>query len=209
MKEKKEKFFKSIKRRDPAARYALQILLTYPGVKAIIWYRVAHFFFSKLHLKLIGEMIAFITRKRTGIEIHPGCKIGRNLFIDHGMGVVIGETATIGDNCTMYHGVTLGAIANKEVDGRRHPTIGSNVMLGAKATILGPVTIGDNAKIGASPFISKAKYASSIFTSQVPVTWNQAQSNSSFPKGLFLANFLNSIFFTFEKVIGSLEQSTS
>ena len=84
MKEKKEKFFKSIKRRDPAARYALQILLTYPGVKAIIWYRVAHFFFSKLHLKLIGEMIAFITRKRTGIEIHPGCKIGRNLFIDHG-----------------------------------------------------------------------------------------------------------------------------
>ena len=91
MKEKKEKFFKSIKRRDPAARYALQILLTYPGVKAIIWYRVAHFFFSKLHLKLIGEMIAFITRKRTGIEIHPGCKIGRNLFIDHGMGVVIAK----------------------------------------------------------------------------------------------------------------------
>lgn len=168
MKEKKEKFFKSIKRRDPAARYALQILLTYPGVKAIIWYRVAHFFFSKLHLKLIGEMIAFITRKRTGIEIHPGCKIGRNLFIDHGMGVVIGETATIADNCTMYHGVTLGAIANKEVDGRRHPTIGSNVMLGAKATILGPVTIGDNAKIGANSLVISDIKANEVLKAPLP-----------------------------------------
>lgn len=168
MKEKKEKFFKSIKRRDPAARYALQILLTYPGVKAIIWYRVAHFFFSKLHLKLIGEMIAFITRKRTGIEIHPGCKIGRNLFIDHGMGVVIGETATIGDNCIMYHGVTLGAIANKEVDGRRHPTIGSNVMLGAKATILGPVTIGDNAKIGANSLVISDVKANEVLKAPLP-----------------------------------------
>lgn len=152
-KNKKESFIESIKRRDPAARNALQIILTYPGVKALIRYRIAHFFYCKLHLRLIGELIAYWARKRTGIEIHPASKIGKHLFIDHGFGIVIGETAVIGDNCTLYHGVTLGALASKTILGKRHPTIGSGVMLGANSTILGPVVIGDNAKIGADALV--------------------------------------------------------
>lgn len=148
----KEGFFRSIKRRDPAARSSLQILLTYPGVKALIGYRIAHFFFSSLRLKLFGEWLSWRVRKKTGIEIHPGAVIGHNLFIDHGMGTVIGATAVIGDNCLIYHGVTLGALS-AVTDGKRHPTVGSNVILGAGSTILGPVVIGDNAKIGADALV--------------------------------------------------------
>jgi len=114
----KKGYFKSIKERDPAARYALQILLTYPGVKAMIWYRVAHFFW-KIHFKLLAEFITYLTRNRLGIEIHPGAKIGKRLFIDHGSGVVIGETSIIGDDVTMYHGVTLGGRGTSH--GKRHP----------------------------------------------------------------------------------------
>lgn len=140
-------YWKSIKQRDPAARHFLQIILTYPGVHALIWYRIAHFLF-KIHLKLLAEIITYLVRCHLNIEIHPGAKIGRHLFIDHGTGVVIGETSIIGNNVTLYHGVTLGGHGTER--GKRHPTIGNNVMIGAGATVLGNVTIGNDAKIGAN-----------------------------------------------------------
>lgn len=157
MSKKKDKtsLFKSIKQRDPAARNNLQIFLTYPGVRALASYRVAHFFFTH-HLKLLGEFISYRSRKKTGIEIHPGATIGKRLFIDHGHGTVIGETATIGDDVLIYHGVTLGATGQSLKHGEtRHPTIGNNVMIGANSTILGAVTIGNNAKIGANALVTK------------------------------------------------------
>ena len=140
-------YWKSIKQRDPAARHFLQIILTYPGVHALIWYRIAHFLF-KIHLKLLAEIITYLVRCHLNIEIHPGAKIGRHLFIDHGTGVVIGETSIIGNNVTLYHGVTLGGHGTEH--GKRHPTIGDNVMIGAGATVLGNITIGNDAKIGAN-----------------------------------------------------------
>lgn len=149
-KDKKESFIASIKRRDPAARNALQIFLFYPGFKAVIWYRVAHFFWKR-HIRFIADWISYRTRRRTGIEIHPGATIGRHLFIDHGMGTVIGETAIIGDNCLMYHGVTLGGRGFEH--GKRHPTVGNNVMIGTGAKILGNITIGDNSQIGANAMV--------------------------------------------------------
>ncbi len=147
MKEKKIGFLKSIKLRDPAARSNLQILLTYPGVKVLINYRIAHFFW-KIHFKLIAELITYHSRKKYSIEIHPGAKIGKNFFIDHGTGVVIGETSVIGDNVTMYHGVTLGG--RGITHGKRHPSIGNNVIIGAHSQLLGPINIGSNARIGAN-----------------------------------------------------------
>ncbi len=140
-------YWESIKQRDPAARHYLQIVLTYPGVHALFWHRIAHFFF-KIHLKLLAEIITYLVRCHINIEIHPGATIGRNFFIDHGTGVVIGETTIIGDNCTMYHGVTLGG--HGTAHGKRHPTVGNNVMIGAGATVLGNITLGDNVKIGAN-----------------------------------------------------------
>lgn len=149
---KKESFFTSIKRRDPAARNILQIILLYPGVHALFWYRIANFFW-RIKLKLLAELIAHFIRFFTGIEIHPGAKIGKNLFIDHGMGVVIGETAIIGDNVLIYHNVTLGGRGDKK--GKRHPTIGNDVIIGTGAKILGNITIGNNAKIGANALVIK------------------------------------------------------
>ncbi|MCR5787330.1 MAG: serine O-acetyltransferase [Acholeplasmatales bacterium] len=140
-------YFKSVKLRDPAARNNLQILLTYPGVHALINYRIAHFFW-KIKFKLLAELITYHTRKKYSIEIHPGATIGKNLFIDHGTGVVIGETSVIGDNVTMYHGVTLGGRGLSH--GKRHPTIGDNVVIGAHAQILGNITIHSNAMIGSN-----------------------------------------------------------
>lgn len=154
-KKTKDTFFRSIKKRDPAARNNLQIFLTYPGVRALLSYRIAHFFFTH-HLKLLGEFISYRSRKKTGIEIHPGAKIGKRLFIDHGFGTVIGETATIGDDVLIYHGVTLGATGTSLKQGEtRHPTIGDNVMIGANSTILGAIKVGDNAKIGANALVTK------------------------------------------------------
>lgn len=147
---KKESYFASIKRRDPAARHNLQIFLTYPCIRALAYYKVAHFFW-KIHFKLLAEWITLIERRRTNIEIHPAAKIGRHLFIDHGTGVVIGETAEIGDNVTIYHGVTLGGKSTEK--GKRHPTVGNNVIIGCGAKILGDVLIGDNAKIGANALV--------------------------------------------------------
>ena len=151
-KPKKVGFFKSIKQRDPAARCALEIFLLYPGVHAIIWHRVAHFFYV-IHLRFLARLLSQLCRFFTGIEIHPGAKIGKNLFIDHGMGVVIGQTAVIGDNCTIYQGATLGGTGKEH--NKRHPTLGNNVVVGAGAKVLGNITVGDNVKIGANSVVLK------------------------------------------------------
>ena len=136
--------------RDPAARSVLEVILCYPGLHAIWLHRVAHWLWNH-NLKLIARLISHFSRWLTGIEIHPGAKIGRRFFIDHGMGVVIGETTEIGDDVTIYHQVTLGGTSTKK--GKRHPTIGNNVVIGAGAKILGPVKIGDNCKIGANSVV--------------------------------------------------------
>ncbi len=141
---------KSVLERDPAARNGLEVLLLYPGVHAVFWHRLAHFFY-KTHFKFIARCISQLTRFFTGIEIHPGATIGKGLLIDHGMGVVIGETAVIGDDCTIYQGVTLGG-TGKET-GKRHPTLGNNVMVGSGAKVLGPFTVGDNSKIAAGAVV--------------------------------------------------------
>ena len=152
-------FLQSIIDRDPAARSKLSLILTYPGVKAVFFHRLAHFF-SVAKFDLISRIISQFSRFLTGIEIHPGAKIGKNLFIDHGMGVVIGETSEIGDNVTMYHMVTLGGISpsinsNEQRNIKRHPTLKDNVVVGSGAQILGPVTVGKNAKIGANAVVTK------------------------------------------------------
>lgn len=153
MKQKRTGFFKSIKQRDPAARCWLEILLLYPGVHALVWYRVARFFYV-IKLKFIARFLSGLCRFFTGIDIHPGAKIGRNLFIDHGMGVVIGETAIIGDDCTIYQGATLGGTGKEH--NKRHPTLGNNVVVGAGAKVLGNITIGNNVKIGANAVVLKS-----------------------------------------------------
>jgi serine O-acetyltransferase len=140
----------SIKARDPAAHSALEIVLTYSGVHAVIMHRAAHWFY-KNGMVVIARIISQVSRFFTGIEIHPGAKIGKGLLIDHGSGVVIGETAEIGDYCLLYQGCTLGG-TGKET-GKRHPTLGNNVMVGCGAKVLGPFTVGDNAKIAANAVV--------------------------------------------------------
>ena len=142
----------SVKRRDPAARSALEIVLTYSGLHAILAYRVAHKLYEK-KLYLAARIISQTARFFTGIEIHPGAKIGKGFFIDHGSGVVIGETTEIGDNCLVYQGVTLGGTGKDK--GKRHPTLEDNVMVSAGAKILGSFTIGENSKIGAGSVVLK------------------------------------------------------
>jgi serine O-acetyltransferase len=138
--------------RDPAARNALEVIFCYPGLHAIWMHRIAHWFWTN-DLFFLGRLTSQISRFITGIEIHPGAKIGRKFFIDHGMGVVIGETAEIGDNVTMYHGVTLGGVTWDKV--KRHPTIGDNVVIGSGAKVLGPFTVGANSKIGSNSVVVK------------------------------------------------------
>src|SRR5690242_16482407 len=136
--------------RDPAARSSAEVLLCYPGLHAVLWHRLSHGLWRR-GFRLAGRFSAHIARWLTGIEIHPGAKIGRRFFIDHGMGVVIGETAEIGDDVTLYHGVTLGGVSwNK---GKRHPTLGNNVVVGAGAKILGPFTVGENARVGSNSVV--------------------------------------------------------
>ena len=152
-------FLQSIIDRDPAAKSKLSLVLTYPGVKAVFFHRVANFF-STAKFHLIARIISQFSRFLTGIEIHPKAKIGKNLFIDHGMGVVIGETSEIGDNVTIYHMVTLGGIApsinsDNQRNVKRHPTIENEVVIGSGAQVLGPVTVGCCAKIGANAVITK------------------------------------------------------
>lgn len=141
-----------VKEKDPAARSWFEILLTYSGLHAIIYYRISHFFY-KHNLFTIARIISQHARHKTGIEIHPGAKIGKGFFIDHGMGVVIGETAEIGDNCLLYQGVTLGGTGKDK--GKRHPTLGNNIMVGSGAKVLGPINIGDNCKIAANAVVLK------------------------------------------------------
>jgi serine O-acetyltransferase len=152
-------FLESIIKRDPAAKSKLSIVLTYPGAKAVFFHKIANFFaIAKFHL--VARIISQFSRFLTGIEIHPRANIGKNLFIDHGMGVVIGETSEIGDNVTIYHMVTLGGISpsvnsNEQRNIKRHPTLKDNVVVGSGAQILGPVTVGKNAKIGANAVVTK------------------------------------------------------
>lgn len=141
---------KAVKERDPAARSSLEIFLLYPSVAALFWHRVAHRLF-KMKIRFLARLISQVTRFFTGIEIHPGATIKKGCFIDHGMGVVIGETAEIGENCTIYQGVTLGG-TGKDV-GKRHPTLGNNVLVGSGAKVLGPFTVGDNSKIAANAVV--------------------------------------------------------
>ena len=152
-------FLQSIIDRDPAAKSKLSLILTYPGVKAVFFHRLANFF-SVAKFDLIARIISQFSRFLTGIEIHPGAKIGKNLFIDHGMGVVIGETSEIGNNVTIYHMVTLGGISpsinsNVQRHIKRHPTLMDNVVVGSGAQILGPVIVGKNSKIGANAVVTK------------------------------------------------------
>jgi len=141
---------KAIRDRDPAARNGAEVFFLYSGLHAVIYHRIAHWFF-KHDMKFIARWVSQHARHKTGIEIHPGATIGKGLLIDHGMGVVIGETAVVGDNCTIYQGVTLGGTGKHT--GKRHPTIGNNVMVGSGAKVLGPFTVGDNAKIAAGAVV--------------------------------------------------------
>jgi serine O-acetyltransferase len=144
------KFLQNIKKQDPAGTNYFEIILCYPGVHAIFSHRIAHFL-SRLKIPILPRLISHISRFLTGVEIHPGAEIGKNCFIDHGMGIVIGATSIIGNNVTIYQGVTLGGRNNKSA--KRHPTIGNNVMIGAGAKILGNIKIGNNVKIGAGAVV--------------------------------------------------------
>lgn len=137
-------------RNDPAARSKFEIFWLYNGLHAVMYHRVAHWLFTH-HMKFLGRWVSQIARRRTGVEIHPAAKIGRRLVIDHGMGIVIGATAEIGDDCLFYQGVTLGGTGAAR--GKRHPTIGNNVMIGCGAKVLGPFKVGDNARIAANSVV--------------------------------------------------------
>lgn len=141
---------KNIKLKDPAARNILEVILLYPGFHILVYHRIAHFLYKK-KLFFFARLISQTGRFFTGIEIHPGAKIGKRLFIDHGMGIVIGETAKIGNDCTIYHQATLGGTGKDVI--KRHPTLGNGVMVGCGARILGPVNIGDNVKVGAGAIV--------------------------------------------------------
>ena len=152
-------YLESIKKRDPATKSILSIILTYPGVKAVFFHQISNFFY-KAGFDLIARIISQTVRFFTGIEIHPGAKIGKNLFIDHGMGVVIGETSEIGNHVTIYHAVTLGG-SSPSIDSerqrheKRHPTIGNDVVIGSGAQIIGPIKVGNNARIAANAVVVK------------------------------------------------------
>ena len=152
-------FLESIIKRDPAARSKLSVILTYPGAKAVFFHRIANFF-CVAKFFIVARIISQFSRFITGIEIHPHAKIGKNLFIDHGMGVVIGETSEIGNNVTIYHNVTLGGISpsinsNEQRDIKRHPTLKDDVVVGSGAQILGPITVGAHARVGANSVVTK------------------------------------------------------
>ena len=152
-------YLETIKKRDPAAKSLLSVILTYPGVKAVFFHQISNFFY-KAGFDLVARIISQTVRFFTGIEIHPGAKIGKNLFIDHGMGVVIGETSEIGNNVTIYHAVTLGG-SSPSVDSerqrheKRHPTIGDDVVIGSGAQIIGPIKVGNNSRIAANAVVVK------------------------------------------------------
>ena len=144
---------KAYKDRDPAARSSMEVVLCYPGLHAVIWHKLSHALWNS-GLYTMARFSSHISRWLTGIEIHPAARIGRRLVIDHGMGVVIGETAEIGDDCYLYHQVTLGVA--RTMGGKRHPTVGNNVIIGAGAKVLGPITVGDNARVGSNAVVVDA-----------------------------------------------------
>ncbi len=161
-----KEYLESIQKRDPAAKSKLSILLTYPGIKALFFHKIANFF-CIAKFNLLAKMISQLSRFFTGIEIHPKAKIGKNFFIDHGMGVVIGETSEIGDNVTIYHAVTLGGISpsinsDEQRYVKRHPTLKNNAVVGSGAQVLGPVIVGENAKIGANAVVTKDVPANAV-----------------------------------------------
>ncbi len=142
-----------IKSIDPAAKSLLEVIFFYPGVHALFFHRIAHFFYC-LHLYFIARFFNYVSRAITGIDIHPGAQIGRRLFIDHGQGLVIGESAVVGDDCIIYHGVTLGGVSIPgQEDQRRHPKVGNDVLIGAHAQLIGGITIGDHARVGANAVV--------------------------------------------------------
>ena len=150
---KEKSLIKKVLETDPAARYALNVIINYPGVHAMFCYRINNFLWKKLHLKFLARLLSQIARFFTGIEIHPGATIGKRLFIDHGMGVVIGEATIIGDDCVLYQGVTLGGVGTGEHKVKRHPTLLNNVMISAGAKVIGDVTIGNNSIVGAQTVV--------------------------------------------------------
>jgi len=158
---------RALKARDPAARSTTEILLTYPGLKAIWWHRVSHWLWLR-GAKLSARILSHVVRRRTGVEIHPGARLGRRVVIDHGMGVVIGETAVVGDDVLIYQGVTLGGV--KANGGRRHPVVGDRVMLGAHSALLGPIEIGDDARIGACVTLRESVPAGTSVREEVAIT---------------------------------------
>ena len=150
---REKSLIKKVLETDPAARYALNVIINYPGVHAMFCYRINSFLWKKLHLKFLARLLSQIARFFTGIEIHPGATIGKRLFIDHGMGVVICETTIIGDDCVLYQGVTLGGVGTGEHKVKRHPTLLNNVMVSAGAKVIGDVTIGNNSIVGAQTVV--------------------------------------------------------
>ena len=175
-------FLDSIIKRDPAAKSKLSIILTYPGAKAVFFHRIANFF-AIAKFNLVARIISQFSRFLTGIEIHPNAKIGKNLFIDHGMGVVIGETSEIGDNVTIYHMVTLGGISpsinsDNQRNTKRHPTLMDNVVVGSGAQILGPVVVGKNAKIGANAVVTKDVDENSVMVG-IPVSYTHLRAHET------------------------------
>ena len=183
-------FLDSIIKRDPAAKSKLIVLVAYPGVKAVFFHYIANKIWN-INFFLIARIISQFSRFLTGIEIHPAAKIGKNLFIDHGMGVVIGETSVIGNNVTIYHGVTLGGISPAEnsldqVNLKRHPTIKDNVIIGSGAQILGPITVDNNARIGANTVILKdvPKYGAMVGNPARNINKNQKTDNNFKPYGV-------------------------
>ena len=175
-------YLESIFNRDPAAKSKLNIILTYPGVKAIFFHKIANFFsVAKFHL--IARIISQFSRFLTGIEIHPKARIGKNFFIDHGMGVVIGETSEIGDNVTIYHMVTLGGISpsinsDNQRQVKRHPTLKDNVVIGSGAQVLGPITVGENAKVGANAVVTKDVPANAVMVGIPAKNTNKDESKT-------------------------------
>lgn len=169
--------------KDPAARNTFEVLVCYPGVHALIAYRVNHWLWTH-GIKLVARVTSYIARWLTGIEIHPAAKIGKRFFIDHGMGVVIGETSEIGDNVFMYHGVTLGGLSMKK--GKRHPTIQDNVVIGAGAQVLGPISVGKNSKIGSGSVVVQSVPAySTVIGVPARVVFSGISADQEDPEEIF------------------------
>lgn len=170
------------RRGDPAARSSLEVAINYSGLHALWAHRLAHRLWQRPGTRLLARMVSQFTRFLTGVEIHPGATIGRRVFIDHGMGVVIGETAEVGDDVVIYHGVTLGGVSTQRV--KRHPTVGNGVLIGAGAKLLGPIEIGDGSSIGANAVVTKSAPPGSVLTG-VPAKARPARTQAAQAEGLF------------------------